>query len=536
MSERGVFVREATGLVREMGFLEHFTINANALPLVSLAITPWYIWVAVPGGDPIIATVLGLLFTVFGTCLCYAMTTATFPRSGAPYVTQSRVLHPAIGWPSEVLMWFGWIMFLGIAPSMLLFWAIAPGLYAMGVSSGNQALINAAWALINPVYTVIAGTIILIVLTLITIAGTRFLARNFNLPIIALMYMGVVLFMVILARGTPEQFVRLTPKYLHQDYSTIIATAKESYPSLMVPLSFAPYPLLASIGLSAGAVNTYWNSWAAGEIKRAGVVRTQVMAMVISSIITALISVVGFALAYNVAGREFLLALTQHMTYNVGFLNAPFFTASAAVTFVPMMLADNPYLQFLLMIAYAATVLAYFPVNILVCTRDMFAWAFDRLLPSKFAEVSERWHTPVFTIVFNMVLGWIFLIIFTYFSAYVLFFFAASWNFTLIAITLLCLAAMLLPFRKHLWDLSPAKKYMMGAVPAITIFGAIGTFYNGLAVWIYSTAPAMGFGLASLLLIIVISVIPFFLYWVIRAIRRRQGINLDILFREVPPE
>jgi len=46
----------------------------------------------------------------------------------------------------------------------------------------------------------------------------------------------------------------------------------------------------------------------------------------------------------------------------------------------------------------------------------------------------------------------------------------------------------------------------------------------------------MGFGLASLELIIAVSVAPFVLYWIIRAVRRRQGIDLDFIFRELPPE
>lgn len=538
MPEKGpVFVREATGLVREIGFLEQLTLNGTALPLISVAITPWFVWVALGGaGDPILATLMGFIFTIF-TILCYAMTTATFPRSGAPYVTQSRVLHPAIGWPSEVLQWFGTLVIsLGLMPSLVLFFGLAPGLYAMGVSSGNQTLINAAWALIDPTWSAVVGTIMLVALAVITIRGTRFVTRWFNLPIVGLMYVGVIAIIAILARATPEQFMSLTSKYLNQDYNTIISTAKESFPSMMVPISFAALPLLVSIGFSAGAVNTYWNAWAAGEVKRAGAVRMQVISMLVPSIIATLISVVTLTLAYNVAGREFLVALTQLMTFNSGFFKAPFFTALAAVTFIPLMLADNPYLQLLLTIAYTATVLAYVPYTILLSTRDLFAWSFDRLIPSKFAEVNERTHTPVFNIVFTFAVGWVTLMVFTYLSSYVLFFFAIGWDTTLVEISLVCVAAMLLPLRKVLWDGSPAKKYMIGAIPVIVIAGIIGTFYNALSVWIYSTTPAMGFGLPSVLLTVVIFVLPFILYWIVRAIRRRQGIDLDLIFRQVPPE
>lgn len=535
--KRPVFVRDATGLVREISFLEHLTINGTSLPLISVAVTPWFVWVGVGGaGDPIIATILGFIFTIF-TILCFAMTTATFPRSGAPYVTQSRVLHPAIGWPSEILQWFGTLIIsLGLMPSLVLFFGLAPGLYAMGVSSGNQTLINVSWALIDPLWSAVVGTIMLVALALITIRGTRFMTRWFNLPVVGLMYVGVIAIIAILATATPQQFVALAPKYFGQDYNTIVSTATTSYPSMMVPISFATFPLLAGLGFSAGSVNTYWNAWAAGEVKRGGAVRMQVLSMLIPSIIATIISVVTLTLAYNVAGRNFLVGLTQLMTYNPGFFKAPFFTALAAVTYVPLMLADNPYLQLLLTIAYTATVLAYVPYTVLLSTRDLFAFSFDRLIPSKFAEVNERWHTPVFNIIFTFAVGWVTLMVFTYLSSYVVYFFATGWDTTLIEISLVCFAAMVIPLRKAFWNASPAKKYMIGAIPVISIAGIVGTFYNALSVWIYSTTPAMGFGLQSEMLTITIFVIPFVLYWIVRAVRRRQGIDLDIIFRELPPE
>jgi hypothetical protein len=77
---------------------------------------------------------------------------------------------------------------------------------------------------------------------------------------------------------------------------------------------------------------------------------------------------------------------------------------------------------------------------------------------------------------------------------------------------------------------------MVGAIPVISIAGIIGTFYNALSVWVFSTTPSMGFGTQSVILTIVIFVIPFVLYWIVRAVRRSQGIDLDIIFRALPPE
>jgi len=56
------FVRDATGLVREISLFDHLVTNMNGVvPLAALALTPWWIWFAVPGGDPLISTVTGFI-------------------------------------------------------------------------------------------------------------------------------------------------------------------------------------------------------------------------------------------------------------------------------------------------------------------------------------------------------------------------------------------------------------------------------------------------------------------------------------------
>ena len=77
----------------------------GVVPLVSLVLTPCWIWFAAPTADFFTSCVLGFLFSICGVVPAYAMLCATFPRSAAPYVANSRVLHPAVGWPAEVLQW-----------------------------------------------------------------------------------------------------------------------------------------------------------------------------------------------------------------------------------------------------------------------------------------------------------------------------------------------------------------------------------------------------------------------------------------------
>jgi len=532
------FVRDATGLVRELSFFDHAMTNLNGVvPLAAIVLTPWWVWFAVPGGDPILATIGGFLFSVLGSLPSYAMISATFPRSAAPYLANSRVLHPAIGWPAEALMWLGWVMALALYPSFMITWGLIPGFYAMGVSTGNRALVDIAYALSNPIVAITVGFVFITFSLLIAIAGTRTLVRNFQLPVTIVMVLAIIAIMVIWAGSSKAQLVSVLAKYLGTDFNSVVAEARNSFPDAMSPVNYTLLPIMASIAFTAGSFNTYWNSWASGEVRRANDTKMQVSSMILPSVFIAVIVAFTVAVAQASLGRDFLVALTQILSINPGFFqNVPTMAGFSTMTILPMMLVDNAAVQFLIMLGMVCATLAYLPATWLILSREWFGWSFDRLLPAKFAEVSDRFHTPVYSLVVNYIMGMVFLVLFTYFIQYLGFFTTAAWDTTLVTIALLCLSAALLPRRKDIWKLSPAKKYTLAGIPIITITGLIGFFYNGAAVVFFSITPILGFGLPSTLLLLTVFAIPFILYWVIRAIRKGQGIDIDMIFRSIPPE
>src|SRR5208283_1559061 len=163
----------------------------------SLAVTPWFIWFATPGGDAIIGSIGGVLFTVFGAIVVFAMMTATFPRSASPYVANSRVLHPAIGWPAEVMMWMSiGPLGIGVLATALISAALVPGLYTMGVSSGNASLVSAAFALTQPFWIAVLGVVVVLGTMALVIRGTRTLVHSFQLPMTILTLIGTVVLLV----------------------------------------------------------------------------------------------------------------------------------------------------------------------------------------------------------------------------------------------------------------------------------------------------------------------------------------------------
>lgn len=97
------FVREATGLVREISGFRAFVLNlmfttAGAM-LIFLVIGQGLF----PGAYLPVSCLLGLIPALV-VAYMYAQFSAAFPRSGGDYVFVGRVLHPSIGFMVNFVM------------------------------------------------------------------------------------------------------------------------------------------------------------------------------------------------------------------------------------------------------------------------------------------------------------------------------------------------------------------------------------------------------------------------------------------------
>jgi amino acid transporter len=103
-------------------------------------------------------------------------------------------------------------------------------------------------------------------------------------------------------------------------------------------------------------------------------------------------------------------------------------------------------------------------------------------------------------------------------------------NFTIVSI-----AAILFPFRKRgVYNASPARRFH----PLLVIAGVASLLVFAWAGYEYFTDPLYGIiGVAwENIYLIAIFAIPFVAYFVIRAVRKTQGIDLATIFAEIPPE
>ena len=178
--------------------------------------------------------------------------------------------------------------------------------------------------------------------------------------------------------------------------------------------------------------------------------------------------------------------------------------------------------------------------NTFMPIRSVFAWSFDRLLPEKFAEVNEKTHSPVPAILLVMgivtaMLGWS--IVSTDFGTWL----ALGVLAGVVTVLIVSVAAFLFASRRpDLYQASPANVKFLG-IPVLKIVAPLSALVVLFLVYAVLAYPPLALGssanawwVPAFLLGIV--VIGLGIFYGARAVRRSQGIDIDLVYRELPPE
>jgi amino acid transporter len=170
-------------------------------------------------------------------------------------------------------------------------------------------------------------------------------------------------------------------------------------------------------------------------------------------------------------------------------------------------------------------------------TRVIFAAAFDRVLPEAAASVSERRKVPMASLVLMLLPAVGLSALFSYwakFSSYIL-------DATLvIAVTYLisAFAVVILPWRKpELWKASPASRIKLLGVPIVPAAGlaTMGLIIYNLVEWMTNANYGVN-SHDSLLFMAILYGLAIVVYVTARLVRKRQGIDLGMINREIPVE
>jgi amino acid transporter len=396
------------------------------------------------------------------------------------------------------------------------------------VSWGNSFQTNNTWILI-------AALAIVLLQTLILLRGTKATFRWQNASF-GIAMSGTILAYVVLLVGSRHGFVANLASVNHKfgggGAAAIISQAKAGSVAPDLGNLNATLPTLFSI--QGFMMWNFWSVYMSGELKSASNRRRQLSIMFSALIWDVALLVIGAQLLFRIAGYNLIYALNlPSPAYKIP--SGPFYQFLAALVF------NTPVLSVLILGTFLFWALPSMIANTFMPIRSFFAWSFDRLMPEGLANVSERTHSPVNAIVTANVI-----------IAAVVIWSVYSHSFQLVlgmivlagalAVIIVSVAAIALPRRRpDLYQASPANASLWG-VPVLSITGVLSIIEFGVLIWVSLKYPALVMNgnpanwwwvplfFASLI------AAGLLIYYVPRYLRQRQGVNINFVYRELPPE
>jgi len=538
-STSGVFTRSATGLVREFSALDAYFFNLIAFGFMLGSVGLLLLPVTVPGVSLVNSMVIASVLS-FSVAIVYWLLIVAMPRAGGDYVTNSRILHPALGFAGNFSYAIWNVLYVALNGYFASTLGFSGFFTAAGTVTNNSSLIGLGNFFGSTAGILLTATVINILAAVITISGLRVTLRVF--AVLALLGTLSWIAAVSLVALTPHsQFVSTFSQY--GSYDAVVSNANSAGVFPVVSDWNQPSATVLGIGFAAVSIVFTQNlSYVGGEVKN---VRKTAPIGILAALGTA--SLVLIFMAYslsNTVGSQFLGSL--YSLYFTGSSGYPLGSVSPSyVLFASMLASNNLPLMYFMGIGITLSVLALPVLLYVIVSRSIFAWSFDRVLPRWFSEVSNRFHTPVNSAVTIFLIAEILLFPLVYYIGQLVTLFAASTVGFVITLFLAAIAGTVLPYRKkELYNSSGIQRMKIGPLSLITAAGAVATVYIGLLIYALLSQPGfliynpsdLGLTAFGYLLAFSLVIVGLIIYYVSRYMRKRRGIDLNVVFREIPVE
>src|SRR2546428_231883 len=542
----GVFLRKATGLVREVSLIDALIMNTLGM---NVAVGAVFLFLQAPANFPngsmLVAVVIGTLLMAFTLLWVYSEFAAAMPRSGGDYVFVSRALHPFLGW---LLSWSQglWLIFfwIGFNAWFALTFAAPVALSTISVATGQDTWMNGANALISSFsflgittqwWVLIFGTLINVAFGALLLFGNRsywrwqrwfFLFAGGSILIAALL---------LIFRGTdiPSAWNTFAAKAGGIPFEKVIPTAQSNGYTVPSGFDFGQTLLMLPwvffvVGYAQGSAQI------GGEVKRAA--RSQRIAMVGGVLINGAVLALLVILFTGALGQQWIGSLGYLANNAADKLGLPG-TLTPGFNFIVSLLTQNVVILLIIGIGFVFWALLGTPLSELQATRYMLAWALDRTVPKRLGDVSERFHTPVNGIVLATVTGEIALIALVVNSQASL---LGALLAQIAAFILVSIAGIVFPYRlKSTWE-SAGRGRIFG-IPTVTLAGIGGVLLLGGFLYevLFNSLGNATFAVTrpiSLIFMIAAPIIRVVWYLAAHFAHPSRGLDLALADKELPPE
>jgi amino acid transporter len=533
-----IFVRQATGLVRQISGLEALGMSINQMGLLYVfnvvAFTPAFY----PTANPLLGPFVGLLL-VLPIVGIYILFSIAIPRTGGDYVWVGRVFNPGIGFATNFAFTLIVLSVIGSVAPWIGQWSISPMFYDLGQLYNNANFVNIANSLQTQSNVFLVSLIFIVIAGLIVIASSKLAATIVKYWTFLAMIIGVIFIAVVLSAGVntfTNNFNAFSGS--NMSYTQVISTGQAQFGTYNgVPPAFTNSTLYAAALGLLGFLGFNSSAYFAGEVKQNR--KSQILAQFGGTIIYAVFITIMIAVEYFGEGPKFVNAIAG-MWIN-GFGNYPYLTGVPPLaSALSLYWTRNAALVSLFNIGFGLTAEMMNISILFMLSRNLFAWSFDRVVPATFADINPRTRTPIYAVAIMTAIGVVYMGIFVYATGILsgLFNYGTAGEFTVFLIV--SLAAIAYPYRrKDVFDNSDSiAKTKIGGIPLISILGGISfvicivAIYAILLPQIGGTAFFSNFFYGIVFTFLIGAVI----YGIAWAARRSQGIDLSLLQREIPPE
>src|ERR1700692_268015 len=541
----GLFLRNATGLVKSWSTFDAFVYSFWSVNLITLGLYGMSFVYTVPDGQLLAAILLFGVLTTF-LVITYAMLVSVMPRTGGDYAWQSRVLGGGLGFVLSITgWWFTLFLWTPIYANILVVQFFSPLAYTLG-STGVATFFTSQTGIF------VSCLIVLAFVSLVVTLGMETYARIQKICFwIGIAGLAVVIVLLLFASQSDFQSAfnrEATSLFGAKDgayQATIDAATKGGFGGSDFG-HFAVGPML--LLLPWLAFYLLWPNWGAtlyGEVRGAKDIRKPFWSMFAGLWVTVAMVVVVVLLINKTIGWNF------YQSANAAYWNNLFAVQGNVAPPVPIwpypvmfagFLVNNHLFQALLIIVMGLWFFGWAGTLFLSSTRVIFAAAFDRVLPSWAANISAKRRVPYGSLVLMIVPSIVISAIYAYRPTFTSVFLDAT---AVLALTFLAtvVAAIILPWRrKDLYDASPIANYKIAGLPMISVVGVITGAFLLFMLWEWSFNSADLYGTTfsstpnSVYYFLATYLVAVVIYFVARFVRKSQGIDLDRIHHEIPVE
>ncbi len=375
MKKPDVFVRESTGLVKNVSFLDAIALNLSSMSVGTTLAIMGYTTILLPtiaGLNLVYASIIGFVLCV-PQVLVYTMMSSRISRTGGDYVWVTRAFGGLFGGP---------ISFMGFALEAIAFVALVTlstvsAIGSVGVTMGYSNLLNLASPGADPGSQFLIGAVIFAAIILLNMlrpkAGFKFLSVLMIVGIVTIV-LALVELMMAGQTGVANYVNSLGGNFTYNSIASSYTGGGFNLGTTMtiVPLfAFFVYPWF----IAAPAVGS--------EIKTRSAIRWNV---ILSAVMALILLTIPLAVMYYAGGFNFITGALANADLVVNY-SFNFWTLAMGVS-------GNAAVAWLLGIGWIVWNLAVLGYGIVVISRYFLAQSFDRFLPERMSHVSPRTGSP----------------------------------------------------------------------------------------------------------------------------------------------